>query len=174
MTTAFTPHAKNHAHLGPKASRVVQANDMAWEPIAYPGCFVKTLMLDRESGLLTVLLKMEPGAELPDHEHMLVEQTFSGPASVNGAILKATVVENVLSGGNHVDWVLQINGVSVGRFRVNQGFTGTMTVAKSFAAITGPTYDIAIRVINEVPAGGGSITLTYAGSAPHGIVLRSA
>ena len=76
MTTAFTPHAKNHAGLGPMASRVVQANDMDWEPIAYPGCSVKTLMVDRATGLLTVLLKMEPGAQLPDHEHMLTEQTY--------------------------------------------------------------------------------------------------
>lgn len=76
MTTAFTPNAKNHANLGPLASRVVKANDMPWEPIRYPGVYVKTLMLDRQSGLLTVLLKMEPGAELPDHEHALMEQTY--------------------------------------------------------------------------------------------------
>lgn len=66
MTTAFTPHAKNHAGLGALASRVVQVQELAWEPIRYPGCFVKTLMVDRQNGLLTVLLKMDPGASLPD------------------------------------------------------------------------------------------------------------
>ena len=76
MTTAFTPQAKNHQNLGPLASRVVQANDMEWEPIRYPGCYVKTLMVDPKNGHLTVLLKMDPGARLPDHEHSLVEQTF--------------------------------------------------------------------------------------------------
>ena len=76
MTTAFTPQAKNHANLGALASRVVHANDMDWEPIRYPGCLVKTLMVDPKHGLLTVLLKMEPGAKLPDHEHALVEQTY--------------------------------------------------------------------------------------------------
>lgn len=76
MTTAFTPNAKNHAGLGPMASRLVQANDMPWEPINYPGVAVKTLMLDKANGFLTVLLKMEPGAELPDHEHALMEQTY--------------------------------------------------------------------------------------------------
>jgi anti-sigma factor ChrR (cupin superfamily) len=76
MTTAFTPNAKNHGGLGPMASRLVQANDMPWEPINYPGVFVKTLMVDKATGLLTVLLKMEPGAELPDHEHALMEQTY--------------------------------------------------------------------------------------------------
>ena len=76
MTTAVTPQAKNHATLGPLASRLVKANDMQWEPIRFPGCYVKTLMVDRASGLLTVLLKMDPGAELPDHEHVLIEQTY--------------------------------------------------------------------------------------------------
>ena len=58
------------------ASRLVKANEMPWQPIRYPGCYIKTLMVDREKGLLTVLLKMDPGAELPDHEHALVEQTY--------------------------------------------------------------------------------------------------
>ena len=74
--TAFTPQAKNHAGLGPLASRVVHANEMEWEPIRYPGCYVKTLMVDPKEGLLTVLLKMDPGAQLPDHEHALMEQTY--------------------------------------------------------------------------------------------------
>ena len=74
--TAFTPQAKNHQGLGPLASRVVHANEMEWEPIRYPGCKVKTLMVDPKLGLLTVLLKMEPGAQLPDHEHALMEQTY--------------------------------------------------------------------------------------------------
>lgn len=76
MTTAFTPQAKNHQGLGPLASRLVQANEMQWEPIRYPGCYVKTLMVDPKNGHLTALLKMDPGARLPDHEHTLVEQTF--------------------------------------------------------------------------------------------------
>ena len=76
MTTAFTPQAKNHKNLGAMASRVVHANEMDWEDIRYPGCKVKTLMVDPKLGLLTVLLKMEPGASLPDHEHALMEQTY--------------------------------------------------------------------------------------------------
>jgi quercetin dioxygenase-like cupin family protein len=76
MITAFTPQAKNHKNLGDLASRVVHANEMEWEPIRYPGCHVKTLMVDPKLGLLTVLLKMEPGASLPDHEHALMEQTY--------------------------------------------------------------------------------------------------
>jgi anti-sigma factor ChrR (cupin superfamily) len=58
------------------ASRLVRANEMPWQPIRYPGCYVKTLLADRQTGLLTVLLKMDPGAELPDHEHVMLEQTY--------------------------------------------------------------------------------------------------
>ena len=76
MTTAFTPHAKDHQDLGPLDSRVVKADAMAWTPIRYPGCYVKTLLLDPKQGLLTVLLKMDAGARLPDHEHTLIEQTY--------------------------------------------------------------------------------------------------
>lgn len=76
LTSAFTPGLPEHERLGPLASRLVPANDMPWQPIRYPGCYVKTLLLDKQSGLLTVLLKMDPGAELPDHEHVLLEQTF--------------------------------------------------------------------------------------------------
>jgi hypothetical protein len=97
-----------------------------------------------------------------------VAQTFNGPASITKALLKAVVVQNVLNSGAHVDWTLSINGIDVGRFRVNQGVTGTISLGRTFAAITGPSYAIKIRVTNEVASGQGSITLAYACS-PHGI-----
>lgn len=65
MVAAFTPNAKNHEGLGPLASRLVHANDMPWEAIRYPGCHVKTLLVDKASGLLTVLLKMDPAPNCP-------------------------------------------------------------------------------------------------------------
>ncbi len=73
---AITPHAKNHAGLDPAASRHVRVDDLPWEETRFPGCRVKTLMADRETGLVTALLKMDPGAVLPDHEHVLIEQTY--------------------------------------------------------------------------------------------------
>jgi len=93
--TAITPRAGNHGSLGPLASRVVQVQELEWEPIRFPGCFVKTLMLDRQHGLLTVLLKMEPGATLPDHEHTLVEQTYV----LEGRLVDAEGPEKGLSVG---------------------------------------------------------------------------
>jgi anti-sigma factor ChrR (cupin superfamily) len=57
-------------------SRVLRARDMPWQPTRFPGCQTKTLLFDAKSGLVTLLFKMEPGAELPDHEHVLIEQTY--------------------------------------------------------------------------------------------------
>jgi anti-sigma factor ChrR (cupin superfamily) len=76
MTTGVTPNATNHQALGPLASRYVHVHDLPWEKTMFPGVETKTLYLDKERGILTVLLKMAPGAVLPDHEHVLVEQTY--------------------------------------------------------------------------------------------------
>jgi anti-sigma factor ChrR (cupin superfamily) len=57
-------------------SRVLRARDMPWQPTRFPGCQTKTLLFDAKSGLVTLLFKMEPGAELPYHEHVLIEQTY--------------------------------------------------------------------------------------------------
>ena len=75
MTSAVTPNAK-HDQLPPLASRFVDVAALPWTRTAYPGIEAKTLLLDRSSGLLTVLMKMAPNAKLPDHEHVLIEQTY--------------------------------------------------------------------------------------------------
>ena len=70
------PDTQNSALLDALRSRVVRANDLPWEKMRFPGCAMKTLLFDPASGLATVLLKMDPGAVLPDHEHVLIEQTY--------------------------------------------------------------------------------------------------
>jgi anti-sigma factor ChrR (cupin superfamily) len=57
-------------------SRHVRVGDMAWQRTRFPGCEVKTLLFDRDSGLVTALMRFAPGAVLPDHEHVKIEQTF--------------------------------------------------------------------------------------------------
>ena len=74
--SAITPNANHHAGLAPLMSRFVRVADLPWENTSFPGVATKTLLLDRSTGLLTVLLKMAPGAKLPDHEHVLIEQTY--------------------------------------------------------------------------------------------------
>jgi anti-sigma factor ChrR (cupin superfamily) len=76
MTTAITPNVKEHASLGPLKSRLVHCEEMPWQPIRFKGCYAKTLLVDTTSGIATLLIKMDPGAGLPDHEHVLIEQTY--------------------------------------------------------------------------------------------------
>jgi anti-sigma factor ChrR (cupin superfamily) len=73
---AVTPNARNHRDLAEHASRFVKVDELPWESTRFPGVHAKTLLFDKERGLVTVLLKMEPGARLPDHEHVQIEQTY--------------------------------------------------------------------------------------------------
>jgi anti-sigma factor ChrR (cupin superfamily) len=58
------------------ASRFIDAANMPWEQTRYPGVEQKTLFLDRQTGMLTALMRMAPNAKLPDHEHVQIEQTY--------------------------------------------------------------------------------------------------
>jgi anti-sigma factor ChrR (cupin superfamily) len=57
-------------------SRHLKPAEMAWEKQRFPGCEVKPLLFDAKSGIATMLVRMQPGAVLPDHEHVLIEQTY--------------------------------------------------------------------------------------------------
>ena len=48
---------------------------MEWETTRFPGCEVKTLLMDPRR-LMTALMQFAPGAALPDHEHVNIEQTY--------------------------------------------------------------------------------------------------
>lgn len=75
--SAITPNVSSHATLPPLASRFVEVGGLPWTASKrYPGCETKTLLVDRNSGLLTMLMRMTPGAKLPDHEHVMIEQTY--------------------------------------------------------------------------------------------------
>src|SRR4051812_34073601 len=71
---AMTAAAAKQSH--DEHSHFVRPQDMPWEKMRFPGCECKTLLFDAKSGLATVLMKMEPGATLPDHEHVMIEQTY--------------------------------------------------------------------------------------------------
>jgi hypothetical protein len=101
-----------------------------------------------------------------------VAEAFQGPNSIKKAILKLEVIENALNSGNEVDWTLSINGKDVGSFVVSEGQLGPFKKKFKFKKITGGTYDVKMRVTNEVPGGGGSHTFRYAGAGSHSITLK--
>lgn len=57
---------------------------VAWEPTEHPGVETKTLYREA-SGRQTVLVRMAPGARLPEHRHRGVEQSF---------VLEGTLVDD--------------------------------------------------------------------------------
>jgi anti-sigma factor ChrR (cupin superfamily) len=68
---AVTPKTKAE----PRSHHVRPAN-MEWQKTRFAGCEIKTLLFDPESGLVTALTRFAPGAILPDHEHVRIEQTY--------------------------------------------------------------------------------------------------
>jgi anti-sigma factor ChrR (cupin superfamily) len=57
-------------------SHHVRVAEQEWQKTRFAGCEVKTLLFDRDSGLVTALMRFAPGAVLPDHEHVKIEQTY--------------------------------------------------------------------------------------------------
>jgi len=49
--------------------------NMPWEETKFPGIRCKTLYSDG-SGMATLLMRLEPGAVVPLHEHTAIEQTY--------------------------------------------------------------------------------------------------
>lgn len=49
---------------------------MPWEPTKFPGIRMKMLFNDPSSGMCTMLMRLEPGAVVPLHEHTAIEQTY--------------------------------------------------------------------------------------------------
>jgi anti-sigma factor ChrR (cupin superfamily) len=76
MTIAVTPKVARHAGPGPLASRLVDVDALPWQTTRFPGIEIKALLFDRKSGIASSLMKIAPGSELPDHEHVLIEQTW--------------------------------------------------------------------------------------------------
>ena len=54
-------------------SHLVRPAKMEWKKTRFPGCEVKPLLADKESGLVTALMRFAPGAVLPDHEQVRIE-----------------------------------------------------------------------------------------------------
>src|SRR5262249_35972158 len=118
---AVTPKPDLHAHL-------VRPADMEWQKTRFPGCEAKTLLFDRESGLVTALMRFAPGAVLPDHEHVRIEQTFvlegrlvdkDGPDTG----LQASAGEFVWrpAGSRHVAWAPE-GGLMLAIFQIPNKF----------------------------------------------------
>jgi anti-sigma factor ChrR (cupin superfamily) len=113
--------ADTHSHL-------VRPDSMEWQQTRFPGCEAKTLLFDRSTGLMTALMRFAPGAVLPDHEHVNIEQTYvlegslvdkEGPAE--GIECKAGEFIWREQGSRHVAWCPQ-GGLMLAIFQVPNRF----------------------------------------------------
>ncbi len=73
---AITPNLKNENELAALSSRYVEVDNLPWETGRWEGIRSKTLMEDPERGLKTALIEWSPGASLPLHEHVDIEQSY--------------------------------------------------------------------------------------------------
>jgi len=106
------------------ASRFVDVKKMPWEKTAYPGIETKTLLLEKETGLLTVLLRMAPGVRLPDHEHVMIEQTYVLEGSLVCPEGECKAGEYVWrpAGSRHEAWAGPQGGLMLAMFQVPNKF----------------------------------------------------
>ncbi len=75
-------------------STYVDVSKIDWEPTLFPGVWTKKLYTDA-SGRMTVVTKMEPGARLPEHRHVGLEQSFV----LEGSLVDA---DGACTAGNYV------------------------------------------------------------------------
>lgn len=122
--SAITPKAANHANLPPLASRFVNVAALPWEKTRHPGVETKALLANPASGLLTVLLRMAPGAKLPDHEHVLIEQTyvFEGTLVCGEGVCRAGEFVWRPAGSRHEAWAGPEGGLMIAMFQIPNRF----------------------------------------------------
>jgi anti-sigma factor ChrR (cupin superfamily) len=80
----------------------IRGSEGEWRQLR-EGVLVKQLYVDRASGITTSLVRMEPGAFLPMHQHQGVEQFYiiEGDCSVRGEVLGPGDYHRAAAGSIH-------------------------------------------------------------------------
>ena len=106
------------------ASRFLDVASMPWEQTAYAGIEQKTLLVDKASGLITALMRMAPGARLPDHEHVKIEQTYviEGSLVCPEGECKAGQFVWRPAGSRHEAWAGSQGGMFLAMFQIPNKF----------------------------------------------------
>ena len=90
-----TPNTSAHEGLSALSSRYVDIESLPWQPTRWPGIEIKVLMEDKATGMITSLTRFAPGASLPDHEHVGIEQSYV----IEGSLVDH---EGACTAGNYV------------------------------------------------------------------------
>jgi anti-sigma factor ChrR (cupin superfamily) len=125
---AITPKGHQSQIRADEHSHLVKPAEMEWKPSRFAGCEIKSLLSDRKTGLSTALFRFAPGAVLPDHEHVSIEQTYvleghlvdrDGPAA--GIEVKKGEFVWREPGSRHSAWSPK-GGVTLATFQVPNKF----------------------------------------------------
>ena len=122
--SGMTPKATQHAGLPPMASRFVEVAGLPWESTRFAGVQMKTLLVDPDTGVVTALMRFAPGARLPDHEHVLIEQTYvlEGSLVCGEGECKAGDYVWRPAGSRHVAWAGAQGGLMLAIFQIPNKF----------------------------------------------------
>ena len=103
---ATTPFLPNNDKLPPLASRYLNVAELPWQETRFEGVTMKVLLEDKDTGLVTGLFRFQPGAKLPYHEHVAVEQTWVLEGSLKDDEGEATAGNFVWrpAGNRHDAW----------------------------------------------------------------------
>ena len=107
-------------------SHVVRPANMEWQKTRFEGCEAKTLLFDKDTGLVTALMRFAPGAVLPDHEHVRIEQTYvlEGELHCGEGICKAGQFVWRPAGSRHEAWAGPQGGLFLAMFQIPNRFFG--------------------------------------------------
>lgn len=109
---AARTHERAHAHhtpappappsLGIFVQRIAEGR---WRPTGLPGVWAKPLFKDRRADRSTMLVKCDPGAYIPHHDHQGVEEliVLEGDLQVGETLLKAGDYIRTVAGQDHGD-----------------------------------------------------------------------
>ena len=92
---AVTPNLEGQEKLEKLASRFVDVAALPWKATKIDGVEMKILIEEPETGLMTALVRFAPGAKLPPHEHVGIEQSYLLEGSLEDP-------EGVTTSGNFV------------------------------------------------------------------------
>ena len=91
------------ASLASPAKYTVAASDGSWSESGLPGIHLKILAVDRERGLVTMLLRGDPGARYPAHHHSAPEECYviRGSVTIGGRLLHPGDFHHADAGSDH-------------------------------------------------------------------------
>ena len=103
---AVTPFLSGQESLEPLASRFVNVAGLPWKQTKIDGVEMKILLEDPATGLMTALVRFAPGAKLPPHEHVDIEQSYVLEGSLADPEGETTAGNYVWrpAGSRHVAW----------------------------------------------------------------------